>query len=247
MKINYKAALPAAVIFTAISASAQNFQDLNFESANVPATGFEPYGSYSVSVTSALPGWTAYLGGQEITQMSYNSPTLSVATVCLIGPTWDSSGLASSGVGIIDGNYSLDLETGITPLNPTTTYVNASIEQYGTVPSTAKSLEFKEAEGPLTVSFNGNVLVPVALSTGVSADGLPYTLYGADISAWVGQTGELEFATSSDVDYAYAELDDISFSTTEVPEPSPFFLVGIGLPLFAAGNRLHERVSEREK
>jgi hypothetical protein len=234
MPVHYKSALLATVMFVAFSTPAQNaFQNLKFESADVPPTGFEPYGTYSVSVASALPGWTAYLGGQQITQMSYNSPTLSVATVCLIGPNWPSS-YVQYGVGIIDGNYSLDLETGITPLNPTTTYVNASIEQNGTVPSTAKSIQFKEAEsGPLSVSFDGNALVPVPLSLGVSADGLPYTLYGADISAWAGQTGELEFSTSSSVDYAYAELDDISFSPTEVGETNPLFLMAVGLLLFA--------------
>jgi len=149
-----------------------------------------------------------------------------MASVCLIGPTWDSADYQGTGFGIIDGNYTVDLETGITPLNPTVTYVNASIAQTGTIPASAESLQFKETSyiQTLSVWFDGNMLLPVALSSGVSADGLPYTLYAANLSAWAGQTGELEFSTSASVNYAYDELDDISFSTTPVPTPEPNIL-----------------------
>jgi hypothetical protein len=227
----------AVAMFAVISAHAQDaFHNLNFEQATVTASGPEPYPNF-VPIGSALPGWTAYLGTQQITQVGYNSPTLSVATVCLIGTTWNTSDVQDYGFGIIDGNYSVDLETGITPLNPTTSYINASIEQNGTVPSTTASLQFKEAgfgPGPVSVSFDGNALVPVALSSGVSADGLPYTLFGVNISAWAGHAGELEFSTSSTVDYAYAELDDITFSPMAVPEPSMVALSAIGGLLFGA-------------
>lgn len=227
-------ALSVGLALAALSVHAQTFTNLNFESANVTASGPEPYPNF-VPIGSALPCWTAYLGTQQITEVGYNSPTLSVATVCLIGPTWNAADVQDTGFGIIDGNYSIDLETGVTPLNPTDSYINASIEQNGMVPSTATSLQFIESGYiPVSVSFDGNALVPVALSSGVSGDGLPYTLYGVNISAWAGQIGELEFSTSSTVDYAYNELDDISFSTSTVPEPDIVALTAMSGILFGA-------------
>lgn len=218
----------AILVFASLSVQAQLWQDLNFEFANnIPPSGPASYPN-DVPIASALPGWTAYLGTQQITDVGYNAPTLSVATVCLIGPSWNSTDTQETGTGIIDGRYTIDLETGVTPLNPTTTFVNASIEQTGTIPYNAASLQFKESGySSLSVSFEGNVLVPIALSSGVSADGLPYTLYGVNISPWDSQSGELEFSTSSNVDYAYAELDDITFSIIVVPEPNTWILTAM--------------------
>jgi hypothetical protein len=72
----------------------------------------------------------------------------------------------------------------------------------------------------------------------VSPDGLPYILYGANISAWAGQTGDLEFTADFNVHDPYLVLDDISFSpTTVIPEPSPVALTGIGGLLFALYRR----------
>ncbi len=105
------------------------------------------------------------------------------------------------------------------------------------MPGSAESLQFEASETtPLTVTFNGNVLSPVVLSSGVSADGVPYNLYGASISAWAGQTGIMEF-TADQVDENYVVLDDISFSTQVVPEPSPLALTGVGALAFALYRR----------
>jgi hypothetical protein len=217
------------------------FQDLDFESANVPASGPEPYGTF-VPIGSALPGWTAYLGSEQLTQVGYNAPANSTASITLIGPTWNSSDVGVYGVGIIDGNYSVDLQTGGVPPSYTVDD-NASILQNGAVPSTAESLQFKAFETtPLSVSFNGNALIPVALSSGMSADGLPYTLYGANISAWAGQTGELEFTADFNGSFNFVVLDDISFSPNAVsPEPSIVALTAIGGLLFGARKRFARR------
>ncbi len=160
----------------------------------------------------------------------------------LLGQLGTVPDVGTYGVGIIDGNYSVDLQTGANPLNPTPLTVNASIEQNGTVPSTAESLLFEAREiTPITVSFDGNVLATVALSSGTSADGLPYTLYGANISAWASVTGELEFTAVNSGDN-FVVLDDISFSQIAVsPEPSPLILTGIGGLILA----LHRRFLSR--
>lgn len=221
-------------LLASFSAQAQNsFQNLDFESANVPASPAEFYPNF-VSVGSALPGWRAYLGADRQTQVGYNAPANSTASITLMGPTWSTTYTGRYyGVGIIGGNYSVDLQTGASPSNLGD--INASIEQTGSVPSDVKSLQFNALETtPLTVSFNGNSLMPVALSSGVSADGVPYTSYGADISAWAGQTGELEFTADFNGSFNFVVVDDISFSTTAVPEPSIVVLIAIGGLVFGA-------------
>jgi hypothetical protein len=201
------------------------FQNLDFESATVPPSGQEPYGTF-VPIGSALPGWTAYLGAQQQTQVSYNSLTLSTANISLLGPTWNSSDNFFEGVGIIDGNYTIVLQAGAAPTNINFNE-NASIAQNGLVPSTAESIQFKAFSlDPISVSFAGNALDPIALSSGLDEEGMPYTLYGANISAWAGQTGQLEFTTGSGIYDPYLVLDDIAFSTNSVvPEPSTLALL----------------------
>jgi hypothetical protein len=59
-------------------------------------------------------------------------------------------------------------------------------------------------------------------------------VYGANIAPYAGQTGQLEFTATF---YNWVELDDISFSTTAIPEPSPLALTGVGGLLFALYRR----------
>jgi hypothetical protein len=233
-----------SVLALSSSEAQGTFQNLNFESAAVVASPVVEYPNF-VPISTALPDWSAYLGTGQQTQVGYNGPANSTASITLIGPTLNSSDVSLyGGVGVIDGNYSLDLQTGANPNNEGTTE-NASIEQNGTVPSTANSLQFEAYETtPLSVSFNGSALVPVALASGVSPDGVPYTLYGATISAWAGQTGELEFTADFNGSGNFVVLDDISFSTQSVPEPSPLALTGLGALVFALYRRFVTKCSE---
>jgi len=244
MRLTHIHTLLAVALASGTVANAQGiFQNLNFESANVPASGPQPYGTF-VPIGSALPGWRAYLGTDQQTQVGYNAPANSTASITLIGPTWDATDSGRyGGVGVIGGNYSVDLQTGASPTMPGTSE-NASIAQNGSVPSTAQSLQFDAYETtPLSVSFNGNALVPVALSSGVSADGVPYTSYGASISAWSGQTGQLEFTADFNGSFNFVVLDDIAFSTQAIPEPSPLALTGVGALVFA----LYRRFAPKRK
>jgi hypothetical protein len=120
-----------ATTLAALSTHAQGtFQNLNFESASVAASGPEPYGTF-VPVGAALPDWAAYLGAGQLTEVGYNSPTIGTATISLLGPTWNSSDPALPGIGIIDGYYSVVLQSGNVPGN-SLLGENASIEQNGT-------------------------------------------------------------------------------------------------------------------
>lgn len=205
---------------------AQSFQNLAFEAATItPEQGDQQWPNL-VPITSALPGWSAYLGDVEQTMVGQNTYANSVATVAVLGPGWG-TGYGPFGVntGIIDGNYSALLQGGITPDSPASEYVSASIAQTGTVPGTAESLQFKADGGDFSVSFAGNTLPTTLLATATAPSGQLYGVFGIDIAPYAGQTGQLEFTTS---DYSSLLLDDIKFSTQVVPEPAPIILTAIG-------------------
>ncbi len=202
------------------------FQNLNFEQANPVSDGLN-----SVTAASALPGWTLYCGSVQQTSVTYNTYSLGQANVSLFGPGWN-----QVNPGIIDGNYTVALQAGAGPAGQGED--NTSMWQDGTIPANAQTLEFSawnfEGTVPLTVSFAGNTLPIVILSSGMSSSGQSYNVYGADIAPYANQTGQLEFTATF---YNWVELDDIAFSSTAVPEPNPAFLAGIGGLLFALYRR----------
>jgi hypothetical protein len=211
------------------------FQNLNFESANLTAIPPGQSGG-EVSLSAALPGWNASIGGTPVTQVLQNNLTLGNASIDILGPDWN-----SVNPGIIDGNYSVFLQSGGTPQG--SGGVNTSLWQDGTIAANAASLQFK-AWGDLpstalfSVSFGGNNLVPITLSSGESPSGQVYTLYGINVSAYAGQTGQLEFTSDfNGAGPSWLLLDDISFSTQVVPEPRPLVLTGLGALLFALNRR----------
>jgi hypothetical protein len=143
----------------------------------------------------------------------------------LLGPGW------VGGVGVVNvigGNYTAYLQPGAAQ--------NTSISQTGTIPSDAESLTFKLWQPgfakPILVSFAGDTLSPVLLGAGTSPSGQAYTLYGVDVAPFANQTGALEFTAQAN-GFNTALLDDISFSTTVVPEPSALILTGIAGATFA--------------
>ncbi len=116
--------------------------------------------------------------------------------------------------------------------------VNTSIFQTGVIPANAESIEFKAwntlGSAPLSVSFSGNALGLFLLSTTELPSGQDVNTYGADVEPYAGQSGALEFTATFG---NWIELDDISFSTTAVPEPSPLILTGIAAAIFVARRR----------
>jgi hypothetical protein len=56
-----------------------------------------------------------------------------------------------------------------------------------------------------------------------------YTVWGADISSYAGQTGQLLFTTIADIPFASGGLlDNIQFSSIPIPEPGVVGLLGLG-------------------
>jgi hypothetical protein len=212
MKIKTTLVSPIILIF-ALSAYAQgNFQNLDFESAQIiPLTQGADYPPYSVATTNAVPGWTVFYGGTPQSQITYNDPALGSTFVNL----WATNGQQ------ISGNFSVLLQGGGTASS-------ASISQTGLVPAGTQSLLFEAQRfgagiGALQVFLGGQNLSFVALSSGAN-----YTLYGVDVSAFAGQTEQLEFSALESIYGNNWNIDNIQFSSTAVPEPSALALTALG-------------------
>jgi hypothetical protein len=194
------------------TASGQDFQNLDFESANLSPTSGQFGGP--VPFSDAFPGWTGYIGATQVTQALQNNLTIGSPSIDILGPNW------RLGFGLIEGQYTAVLQPA--DLGGGGSY-SASISQSGLVPANARSLQFKaQTYSSFSVSLGGQDLSLVPLGTGAN-----YTLYGADISPFAGQVETLTItalAAPSTADY----FDSIVFSPSSVPEPSVFGLLALG-------------------
>lgn len=197
------------------------FQNLDFESANVPTIPSGSSGGF-VPVASGLPGWNAYLGTNQQTQVLHNSLTAGSSFVGIMGPDFSS-------ITRIQGSYTAFLFGGV---NPDIGNVDASIGQTGTIPGAARSIQFKTnpGHGEITIRIGGQLIPVVALQSFST-----YTLFGGDVSFFSGQVAELRITAVSDYinhgPNAFA-IDSILFSNQSVPEPSAFCLLGLGALLY---------------
>jgi hypothetical protein len=119
---------------------------------------------------------------------------------------------------------------------------NTSLSQQGTIPENAESLQLTawsvtpgnaDFSAYFSVSFSGNSLSPVLLSSEQSPSGSGQFLnvYGFNIESYADQNGQIELTAM----YPYAvEFDDILFSASAVPEPGIITLTAIGGLLFGA-------------
>jgi len=197
------------------NAWAQGFANLDFEYPNLP---LNPVFNY-IPASKGIPGWMPYLSTSTTTNVgALGYDTLSEGGAIIILEDTN----APSGIPFpIQGSYSVLLEgaSGVFGNNPTA----ASIGQTGTIPNTAQSLTFYLGDlyGNFQVSFNGQPLSFTAIS-----NTLNYTIYGADISSYAGQTGQLLFTAPLQTD---AMLDNIQFSSLPIPEPTAFALGVLGV------------------
>lgn len=197
----------------------QGFMNLNFENATIVPDNSQ--GIPFVYAANAIPGWTAYINGVPQADIVYNSQALSAASVNIEGTN------NAGGLPLIQGRYFMFLQgaRNFDPNHPV--YTNsAGIGQVGQIPLTAMSLRFWGLSGLSTVSFGGTTLPLVILGSTPN-----YNIYGADVSAHSGQTGELLF-TALHEQGAY--IDNIQFV---VPEPSSIALTITGVFLFGFYHR----------
>jgi len=222
MKTFKKFFVICSVAFAAVAVFGQgSFQNLNFESAyGLP--GLLPSGGGStVSVTNGVPGWNVFIGTNQQSSMLYNSlgagsSTFSVYDTNFTAPV--------NSLTPLEGNFSVMLDAGVTGnFIPT----DVSISQTGLVPVNTQSIFFEAKPGNwnLLLSLNGQNISFVALLSTAN-----YTLYGGDISAFSGQTTQLEFTAVANpsVDVNLWFLDNIQFSTQAVPEPATWCLLIFG-------------------
>jgi hypothetical protein len=190
------------------------FQNLGFELAPTdlgPGSGSDYY---------SIPYWNATCGPYQ-TGVTLNSFVLDATTVSLhTGQSFTP----------IDGTFSLLLTSSSFsyPSSPI-----ASISQTGLVPGTAQSLHFLVADvmtfqlpttlpGQFFVTMNGeNVALQAVANNG------SYTELAGNVSDWAGQTAALTIGMSVPASHFQVQevyfqglIDDISFSSTSVPEPT---------------------------
>ena len=219
-----------AILTLAESGFAQSFQNLGFESVSLVSAG-----GFNVQFAPAFPGWNGTVGGVQQTIALSNTVYLDTSGISIINHGWSNpfAGFgypyAGSG-GLIQGNFTAVLQAGV----GLTTADDTSLSQTGLVPASAQSLQFRVYQetdggtppGPFAVTLGGQTLSLVPLANGVN-----YTLLGADIRSWANQTANLSFtlfAEQPHQDNQYLYLDSIVFSPIAVPEPSGLALFGVG-------------------
>jgi hypothetical protein len=202
--------------------SGQSFVNLDFEHPTIITSSPSAYGFNSG--TARIPGWTTYgnyftktyESGGDPTIVLFNSEALDSASVDLEGTNYFRPA--------IQGQYSVYLQGGTLAYQQVNNTTNgASIGQTGQIPLTAQSITY--CGNALQVTFNGQPLSFMDIS-----NTLNYAIWGADISAYAGLTGQLLFTTPG---LNYGMLDNIQFSSVAIPEPSIFGLLVLGGLLYS--------------
>lgn len=194
------------------------FENLNFESANV--SDYSPGYEY-VPISQAIPGWSAYTVNSRygsIVQTSIWYDTISGGGSLIAINDTNLQGYP----GPLQGNYSAWLFAG-------PDYGAATISQTGLVPANAQSIQMDVALpfgniAPWFVALDGVTISMSPLQT------LPnYTIYGGNVAPYAGQTETLTITlnppTAPIVPPSAMELDDIQFSSQQVPEPQTWSLL----------------------
>jgi hypothetical protein len=206
------------------------FQNLGFEQANLV-----PVSANAVQFAPAFPGWSGFIGGVQASGALYNNLTLDTAAISILDHGWPNP-FGGPG-GLIQGNFTALLIAGLSSTLPGAQPVNVTLAQTGRVPVNTESLEFRaytystSLSGSFVVTLGGQTLSLIPLQTGGN-----YTLYGADVHGFAGQTAELDFTVIAEqphMNNEYLFLDSIQFSPQVIPEPGVLELSALGVLLLA--------------
>ena len=197
----------------------QGFLNLDFESAHL-----DGYAAGLVTTKVGIPGWTAYVSGYDAQQILYNTINLDEPAVTIQSTNYPFGSP-------IQGHYTVFIQGGTIYARGT----NAGIAQTGQIPISAKSLIFLGGAANMQVTFSGQSLAYNSIGSTAT-----YTIFGADISAFAGQIGVLQFNISHP---GGATLDNIQFSNSPVPEPGSLALLVAG-GLLVAWRRWRRQIAK---
>jgi hypothetical protein len=195
--------------FTTGTCAQTQFQNLNFEAANV--TGDTP--GTQISILEGLPGWSAFgnnahFGIIQVSQIDYDILALSQSALAIND--------INTGFGFkpLQGNFSAYLAGGEGS--------SGTLYQTGLVPVGTQSLqiEVQTAAFNLGVSLGGQFIEMMPLITTPA-----FTIYGGNVSGFAGQIAELDFTEPDGPSLNIATLDNIIFSPASVPEPQTYTLL----------------------
>jgi hypothetical protein len=156
------------------------------------------------STSQLLPGWTLIKDGIPLTQIYY--APLGVGAVYPVTLNQN----ASSTDPIDIGPYSLSIFTG--GLNPST---DIRLSQVGSIPSSAIGLKLFANASAVSVLINGRQIGKI--------DAVNNAFPTLDVSAFAGQTVNLEFRFPEDALFSF---DIRGFTST--PEPAAWALFALG-------------------
>jgi hypothetical protein len=204
--------------------SGGEFRNLGFDEANtnnVTVGGYPYVGTGSVA--DLLPEWQLYRDNQQLSQTEFMfGDPLDLSLVAVFGRSLRDFYIPFES----DGPYALYYQ-GYYPVEA------FRLEQQGQVPAEHRYLTLREGYDslPFRMSINGTGL-PLVSQGGARGGGYQFTY---DVSAYAGQTVTLTL-TSPPFDAfgrgSHDYLDSLAF-TSQVPEPTPLVLLGVGGSLLA--------------
>jgi hypothetical protein len=205
-----------ALVGGCVHGSAQSFRNLDFEAAGSQTI---PANAVWLSWSLAATGWQ-HAPGADTFFVYHNPPATNLTQAYSLV---DSS---SSQWKPLAGNFSLALSSGYYSLaQPNANWVPAEVSQSGVVPNDAVSFRLL-AEGDFQVYIN---------STRIEMSNLGGNLFGGDVTSFAGQLVNLEIVSASTRLHDPVLIDNLSFSTQAVPEPSILAVLGLGLAAMFAG------------
>lgn len=192
------------------------FRNLDFEESTVPYLSNQV--GYAVPASDAFPGWQVYRQGVIQTQVYYNLPPPQSGVALFASPLYTPQARGRFGA-----------------LFWSDPSAETSLAQVGTIPLLANWLLFEmegrdsSASEALILQFAGNPLPTQRLDAGTYPK-----LWGAEVSAFRGRTGELRLAAGRGLDGGGVAvlLEGLTFDV--VPEPNAGALSAIAAVALAA-------------
>lgn len=219
-----KASLIVALL-VALSSSAQEFVNLDFENAFPPPRRPQAGEAIFLQWSTTAPGWSHSDGG-DTSIIYYGSEHLGLSQYYMLVDQY--SPFYAPG-GQLAGRYSLAFASGIKQGSvPGSPWVSAYLAQTGLIPEGMNSLTLL-ATGPFQVHVDG---VPISMTPTAENHG-----FIGDISQYAGTVAEIKIVNTALTVHTPTVLDNVSFSPVPVPEPTAIAIVALGVALLGGARR----------